>query len=714
MADTTETLILDVQIDQSDAQKQLVQTEQTMNRLKKEAADLRKEYNAGKISEEQYAEASLRIQKAQKTEAEQKRTLTKLVDTESNSRNALKARVSQLTKEYDNLNRNTKTGAERANQLEKELKELNAEITKTSKGAGLFKDQIGNYPEAMEQATKATVPFGQSLAKATDEVQPFGVSVGGATSSLIKFATPATAAIGVLAALGTAYASSSTGAKDLAFAQDRLTNITGGMIEAFGTLVGGGSGEGGTGILNKLIDGFGEYLSLLPLVQGYQYLFEKATGVTIESINEESKAAALAAEQLRKLGIEAARVAGFAKLFEKAAEDARRVRDDEANALQDRLDATNTVEQNLAANQRIRIDILNKEIEAIKKSTVNWQNKDEVVLQVEQKSAEIRDIEEEVNGKLTENITARRQILKLIKEEGELEAGVAAANRRLANTGLRGQGSGFRGAGQDNRSTSQSVIDAASTADFESDAFDVQQTQENITNAMADEFQLRLNMNEKFNADLIRFNKEAYKQDVENKKQAALLKSEIDQAESDAALMLAANITGSLAGLYKEDSIGHQILASANAVINTYLAATAALASGSEISPFVGIAAAAAAVANGLASVAQINGVQFAEGGWTGPGQKYDAVGIVHADEYVVPKHINNSAAAKPHIQALETMRVRGFADGGFTTNESISATQQALIMANAIKNMPPAIVSVSEINRVQDRIAVREKLSTL
>lgn len=696
-----ETLILDVKIDQADANKQLIQTEKNIEALRKESAALRKEYKDGKISEDEYIKSNLKLQQALKTETEQKNTLNKLINTESNSRDALRLKVSQLNKEYNSINRTTVEGQKRSKELAAQLKQLNEEINKGSKEAGQFKDNIGNYTSAFD---KAGVPIGAHVS----QLKEFGENAVDVTSKIGVFGASLAGAAGLVAALGAAYVSSSTGAKDLAFAQDRLRYTTSGVIEAFGTLVGGGNGEGGTGIINKLIDGFGEYLKLLPIIQGYQYLFEKATGVTIESINEQSKAAAAAAEQLRKLGIEAVRVAGFAKLFEKAAEDARRARDDENNALETRLEATNTVEQNLAANQKVRIDVLNQEIAAIKASNVNWQNQDNIVLEVEQKTAEIRDIEEEINGKLTENITARRNLIKLIREQNELEAGVVAANKRI-NTGP----GVFNPV--DRRSVSQAVLDAKSTADLgvEGQAAIEQQTQQNIAQAMADGYQVQLGLTEKFNADLIKFNNEAYKQDVENKKQASILKQQIDQAENEAALSLVANLTGSLAGLYEQDSITHQVLASANAVINTYLAATAALASGSEISPFVGVAAAAAAIANGLASVAAINGVQFAEGGYTGDGGKYEPAGIVHKGEYVAPQHVVNSAVAQPHIQALERMRT-GYYDGGFVTNESISTTQQALIMANAIRNLPQPVVSWTEGRAVGRRVEVREKLTTL
>lgn len=192
--------------------------------------------------------------------------------------------------------------------------------------------------------------------------------------------------------------------------------------------------------------------------------------------------------------------------------------------------------------------------------------------------------------------------------------------------------------------------------------------------------------------------------------------ADMEIAVERAKVQVISNAVGTLARLANEDTAAHKVLASAQALMNTYLAATAALASGSEINPVFGIVSAAAAIAQGLAAVAQINGVQFAEGGYTGPGSKYQPAGIVHAGEYVAPQSVVNSPAARPHISALESMRTgkRSFADGGFVSEQMISPYQMAMITANAIKSMPPPVVGVREFNRVSDRINIRENISKI
>lgn len=53
---------------------------------------------------------------------------------------------------------------------------------------------------------------------------------------------------------------------------------------------------------------------------------------------------------------------------------------------------------------------------------------------------------------------------------------------------------------------------------------------------------------------------------------------------------------------------------------------------------------------------------EFATGGWTGPGAKYQPAGVVHADEYVFSKEATSGNVA--YLDALHR-QMRGYADGG-------------------------------------------------
>jgi hypothetical protein len=160
---------------------------------------------------------------------------------------------------------------------------------------------------------------------------------------------------------------------------------------------------------------------------------------------------------------------------------------------------------------------------------------------------------------------------------------------------------------------------------------------------------------------------------------------QIEGARQQAALSIASDFFGQLAQLQRSENskiaaVG-KAAAIAQALINTYQSATAAYAAMASIpyvGPALGVAAAAAAIAAGLANVAQIRSQQtgFSEGGYTGPGGKYQPAGIVHAGEGVLNQQ-EISALGGPSgfyamRDAIEDGRMRamlhgwaGYADGG-------------------------------------------------
>jgi hypothetical protein len=660
MADEQKTVILNLQVDQSKAVKDLEKTEAALLDLKEEQRELNKEYRAGTISQQQYVRENLKLQTAIKKENEQKNTLNKLITTESNSRNSLKLRVSQLTKEYDNLNTETAEGIKRSDQLQKELAELNAQINKSSKSAGLFKDQIGNYPD--------------KLAEATSQMQIAGTSVSDLGGKFTSFLNPVTATIGALTALGTAYASTSVGARDLEFAQSRISAGFGLVLEDLGRLVGGEEGGGGQGLISRWLDA---------TIEGQNKLLSIASaGVFtdyLEDIAEKSEKAAKAAQLLQDLEISRAFAAGFAKEDERKAELQRRLRDDELKSLQDRLDASEKITPILEQSSKRTEIVIRAQIAAIKESTINYKNNRQAQLEVANLESEILDKQEEITGKLTENVAARNALLKLIQEENE--------NRRLIarQGGRSGDEEQATLQGGANDPTGSGITKGV---DFQVDATEqAAQAQANIIDAAN---------KAKFDST-VKYNELR----VENEK------------ATNAAL---ANIAGNAAELFDESTGAYQILASAQTLISTYTAAQRAfeaMAGIPVIGPGLGAAAAALAVAQGLQRVAAINGVGFAEGGYTGDGGKYDVAGVVHKGEYVAPKSVVSSPAAKPHLRALERMR-GGYADGGFVANTNTFEANQTMAMMNMVRMLPAPVVSVVEINRESRRVAVKESRSRI
>lgn len=639
-----ETILLEFQVDQSQAQKDLEKTEKALLDTKKAQQELQTQYKKGEISQEQYIKENLKLQNTLKKEGEQKRTLTKLIETENNSRNAQKILISQLTKEYDNLDRSTAAGIKREKELTEQLKSLNEQVTKSSKSAGLFKDQIGNYPQAFGEAAKS--------------INVAGVSVGDMGSKLMSLAGPAgiaTTAVGVIGALGAAYANSAAGARDLDFAQNLLGVSAGILSERFADVLGAGDEQ--IGMFSRLTGAFLAYIDA--------------------SLAGEAALKAAALERLKDLEISRAFAAGDAKESERKAELQRRIRDDEKKSNDERLKAAEQINSLLeTSGQRTKI-IIQAQIDAIKESTVNYNLNREAQLKVAQLTAEIADKEEEITGKLTENVNARNQILEAIRAAAELEK----TSQRLS------------GPGTDLGTPSASGVTLVQPKSAQDAAVEAQKT---------------------FADDLLKVNKDFYDKDVAAKQKSVDLKNQIEKNN----LAVVNSIAAGAASLFDEQTTAYKVFASASTLISTYSAAQKAYEAAflpvpTVASPALGAAFAAVAVASGLANVARINGVEFAEGGYTGSGGKYEPAGIVHKGEYVVPQSVNYSPAAQPHIRALEGMR-KGYADGGFVTSQNISSSQQALITANALKNLPPVVASWTEGRTVGRRLEFREQLSKL
>lgn len=653
-----ETVILEFKVDQAAAQKQLEQTEKALLDLKKEQQELRAEYNKGTITQTQYVRENLKLQNSIKKETDQKRTLIRTVETESNSRNALRLQISKLTKEYDNLNKETEEGAKQADRLEKELAQLNSELSKGNKAAGLFKNEIGNYPSAFQNAASS--------------IKVAGVSVGEIGAKLTSFLNPATAAVGVVTALGAAYARSTRGAKDLEFAQNQLSAVVTTLTNGFANLI--TSADDGEGALTKLLNTALKF-SIVGVTD--------AIGLT--NIVEGSKEVALSQEILDDLLREEIAIRGnISERLEENQEQLTIISDDQTE-INDKIAATNVISKNLNQNQTDLIGILEKQLKQLNVQLSMDKENESIQTSILELEREISKEKAQTTKRIEGNNRLQDDLNAKLQKQLELERG--ASRRSITSDDaaiLSGTGQTPQEIAESNtaEATQIAIIAAENAEDFQAGHVD----------------------------RMLKINADYYKKDVQFKRQAQELKDDIDRQ----AIKNVSDITGQAADIFKEGTTAFQALASGQALINTYAAATAALAPPPlGAGPIFGPAFAAVAIATGLANVAKINGIEFAEGGYTGQGGKYDVAGIVHKGEYVTPKNVVESPAAKPHIAALERMR-SGYADGGFVTNRNIESSQQALIMANAFKNLPPAQVSVVEVTKVQNKISAREKIARL
>lgn len=155
-----------------------------------------------------------------------------------------------------------------------------------------------------------------------------------------------------------------------------------------------------------------------------------------------------------------------------------------------------------------------------------------------------------------------------------------------------------------------------------------------------------------------------------------------------------------------------------DAIINTSVAIVAALKSGFPL----GLVMSGIYAALGATQIATIRRQKFAEGGYTGDGGKYEVAGTVHRGEYVIPQRVVRNPEILPMLQTLESMRLKGYANGGMVeSNIPTTTTNQNYIdykligteVAFALRSNP-IYVSVTEFRDVENRLKVVESRTSI
>jgi hypothetical protein len=110
----------------------------------------------------------------------------------------------------------------------------------------------------------------------------------------------------------------------------------------------------------------------------------------------------------------------------------------------------------------------------------------------------------------------------------------------------------------------------------------------------------------------------------------------------------------------------------------------------------------------------------FADGGYTGPGGKYEPAGVVHKGEYVLPQEVVR-ALGVDRLDALRSMYTnaapgRGrYATGGMvqaTLDSNAIFAANTAAAANTMQLQP--VLPIESLRAVQNRVAVREARATL
>lgn len=594
--------------------------------------------------------------------------------------NKLTAANKELRKERNALNLATESGKKRAKEINDLIDQNTATIKANSSAIEQQRANIGNYRSALDGVHPALGKVGEGLEAGTQGFKAM-------TLQALRFiATPIGAILAALVAVFGLLKSALSQNADLMDKFENITNAVGVVLEVIVARV-GKLGEAlialvtgnFTEAINKTGEAFGGLAEEIEGAVKQQQLF-----LDLSRQLEDSQ---------RALRIEEAKTENVIKQLVVASKNRNLTFDEQEALIRRALALEEQLVEKRAENARKDLVITAATLRSSKEFQQQTNETFDQYLNRLITGGKLRD--EEID-KLVDKIEALEQARgSSLAFQEKLENSLAAIQEKRAEA-LRKQNEALaeqRALEEANRRMQQNVDPSA---------------EDPLIGAFETRARVITDINDRMQDDLTKRNRDAELERIRDSKRAAEIHEEIERQK----FAVAGQFISGISQLVNEDTQEYKILASAEALINTYLAATAALASGSKINPVFGFLSAAGAIANGLAAVARINGVQFAEGGWTGPGDKYQPVGIVHADEYVVPKHIKNNPYAQPHLAALEAMRVRGYSDGGLVSNSATQPINQQLELSNIIKNMPPAELSVKEVTRVQKRIKVKENIS--
>jgi hypothetical protein len=158
MADTTTTKILEVVVDNNKAITAISEYNRLIDEQKKKQIELAKAYNDGSISQADYYKALAQSKEVTKTYSRQVQELSKEVqnnikmDTEKQgSLRALRAELSNVTKQYDSLSQEERNAA-KGMELKNKIGEITAQLKHSEQETGRFYRNVGNYANGFVEA----------------------------------------------------------------------------------------------------------------------------------------------------------------------------------------------------------------------------------------------------------------------------------------------------------------------------------------------------------------------------------------------------------------------------------------------------------------------------------------------------------------------------------------------------------------------------------
>lgn len=726
-------ILLKVEVDRAQAQKELESTTRQLIDSKAALTELNKSFKEGKVSTDQYVRESLRLKGEQKALTDQQRQLTKEIQAEAGSLDQLRLKLASLTRERNSTNQSTEEGAKAARELTEQIKSTSEAIKEQEEAGGDFRRNVGDYKNKFEEAAGSIKVFGVGLDGIGKMIManPILLLVSALTSLIAIFAKTQT---------GMEFFRKAGAAVNIVFAKfsDVVEKVFGNLIDiASGTKdFGEALKELGDFILQNIINRF---KSVLVLGDAIALLFEG-------KFKEAAKKAADAAIQVATGVTDAtSKLSDLAIEIDKAATAATK--------LETRLIANEKAEANLAvtrAKSRAEIEKLKFAAEDTSKS-------------LEERAAAAKKAFDIENTSLAQSIKLQRDKINILKEQNNLansteedlqrvrDAEIELANLQVESftkqTELNNKINAFEKERQqgidETTNKKKEAIEKEKEAEFNLEEFRKEQAAKNaktIDERLKKELELEdFRVTELLGKEsllasertLITEQGEAKKKEIRDraaKEQIELAKKTADQEQRIKELQINSTLNVTQSGLeaaqllFKENSEAYKTIATIQATIDTYQSATAAYKSVVGV-PYVGpvlaVAAAGAAVAAGLANIQAINA---AAGGGDFVTTKPTLLLVGDnpgGRERVTVEPLSGKGKTTIHPgSGMIAMAGGGTLTTGPTFTQSMTSQANSDAVNSSIlaslQTMPAPIVSVKEITKRSDRVSVKETIKNL
>lgn len=711
-----EQVIIDITLDADEAKRETRVFTQLIERQRQQLKEARKALRESGGANKQAAKEVARLSASIKENNTRLRQAQKEVKANDNSINALRASVSRLTKERNNLNVKDAESQKRFNQLTKEIKSQTDQLKKLEKAAGDTRRNVGNYTESISEALSTSSSFGL-------QVQGLIQGVDGLTTAL-KATRVALVAIPLAAVV--------------ALINTFLQNTEEGRIilENFANAV------------KFVASTVGQFVQVLIRAVRGQEEFSKGFARLAENARAAAEATAQLAKENRRVQLSESILTKIIAERTAQIEEQRNIRDDERRSIAERIRANEKIlelEKSRLANTEFQIKDRLRLLELERTAAGADRNAQQFVIRRIELETQLQEARDDFASRTNENITNQVQLerdaaqlsldtqknlleQRLVNLEAEEFQTVRTVKRIFA---IRQQQLDLerqfvlertRGIERTQRLSELAVQQEQLNAERRIAIREAEkEAQVEITRREAEE--IKAIEDAALNADIARLQLgvEAQRKADEERRRSAEQRAKAQIAIEEATqgvLFSTFELFGNLLSEQQRQSEAfiafQKTFGIAEVLINLQKELSGIAASNSGLGPFAPAVIAVqqgAAIARAAASVAAISSQSFATGGYTGDGGKYEPAGIVHRGEYVVSKEKVSQFGGPGAVSRIFDQRLPGKASGGFAgipssaINSAVNVRTQANDFSRAIASLN-LNVAVKDINDGQQKYA--------